>query len=151
MLKLNSLLKIVIGLLFLAACNENGKQTSETVDTIEKASVTSTENNDEPMKKMLRHVVLFKFKEGTTDAEVKEIEEAFKGLKEKIDVIKDFEWGTDVSVENKSEGFTHCFFVTFADEAGREVYLPHPDHKAFGQVAGPHIEKVLVFDYWVKN
>lgn len=151
MLKLKSLLKIVISLLFLVACNETEKQTSENVDTVEKASVTSTENNDEPMKKTLRHVVLFKFKEGTTDAEIKEIENAFKGLKEKIDVIKDFEWGTDVSVENKSEGFTHCFFVTFADEAGREVYLPHPDHKAFGQIAGPHIEKVLVFDYWVKQ
>lgn len=151
MFKLKKTLQIAISLLFLAACNGNEKQNTQTSPDTETASLTSVEKKDENMEKMLRHVVLFKFKDSSTDDDVKKVEEAFKGLKEKIDVIKDFEWGTDVSVENKSEGFTHCFFVTFADEAGREIYLPHPDHKAFGQVAGPHIEKVLVFDYWVKN
>lgn len=96
---------------------------------------------------MLRHVVLFKFKDGTSPEKVKEIEDAFRGLPAKIDAIAEFEWGTDVSVENKSQGFTHCFFVTFADEAARAVYLPHPAHKAFGAVLGPHLDKVLVFDY----
>src|ERR1041385_6171069 len=66
--------------------------------------------------KVLRHVVLFKFKEGTDDAKLQEIVDAFRALPSKIDVIKDFEWGTDVGVENLSKGFTHCFFVTFADE-----------------------------------
>ncbi|MEM1135457.1 MAG: Dabb family protein [Bacteroidota bacterium] len=100
---------------------------------------------------MLRHVVLFKFKDGTSDAEVKEIEDAFRGLPAKIDAIKDFEWGTDVSVENIAQGYTHCFFVTFADEAGRAIYIPHPDHKAFGDVLKPHLDKVLVIDYWARK
>ena len=67
----------------------------------------------------LRHVVLFKFKDSTTPAQVAEVVEAFRGLKSQIDVIQDFEYGTDVSVENKSQGFTHCFFATFRDAAGR--------------------------------
>lgn len=105
---------------------------------------------DAPAKKMLRHVVLFKFKADTTPEQLKQITDTFAALPGKIDTIKGFEWGTDVSVENKAEGFTHCFLVTFEDEKGREVYLPHVEHKAFVAIAGPRIEKVLVFDYWAK-
>lgn len=101
------------------------------------------------MSKQLRHVVLFQFKEGTTAAQTQTIEEAFRALPGKIDVIRDFEWGTDVSIEGKANGFTHCFFLTFGSEADREIYLPHPDHQAFGTLLRPHLEKVLVFDYWV--
>ncbi len=99
----------------------------------------------------LRHVVLFKFKDGTTDEQVAEVVDAFRALQDKIDMIEDFEYGTDVSVENRSEGFTHCFFVTFADEKARDAYLPHPAHKAFGALVRPRLDKVLVVDYWVKE
>jgi Stress responsive A/B Barrel Domain len=108
--------------------------------------------NTAPMKKkMLRHVVMFKFKDSTTPEQVKSVEVAFGKLPQQIKEIKGFEWGTNNSPESHSQGFTHCFFVTFADEAGREVYLPHPDHKAFGKVLGPHLDKVLVIDYWAQN
>ncbi len=102
-------------------------------------------------QRMLRHVVLFKFKETSSAESIDSIENAFRELPKKIKEIKDFEWGTDVSVENLSQGFTHCFFVSFADEAGREVYLPHPDHQAFVNLASPHIDKVLVVDYFSKD
>ena len=101
-----------------------------------------------PQKKLLRHVVLFKFKDSSTSDDVKKIEEAFKQLPKKIKAIKDFEWGTNNSPEGLAQGFTHCFFVSFASEKDREEYLPHPDHKAFIDIAGPHIDKVLVVDYW---
>ena len=100
---------------------------------------------DQPL---LRHVVLFQFKEDTPQTKVREIEEAFRALPGKIEVIQDFEWGTDVSVEGKADGFTHCFFVTFGSEADRDAYLPHPDHTAFGTLLRPHLKKVLVVDYW---
>ena len=101
--------------------------------------------------RVLRHVVLFKFKDGTTPAQIDEVVAAFRALKGKIDVIADFEYGTDTSVENKSQGFTHCFFVTFRDERGRDAYLPHPAHKAFGALVGPRLDKVLVVDYWAQR
>jgi hypothetical protein len=101
--------------------------------------------------KLLRHVVLFKFKDGTAPQQVKKIEDAFRGLPAKIDAIVDFEWGTDVSVESKADGFTHCFFVSFRNEKGREAYLPHPAHKEFVSIVGPHIDKVLVVDYWASK
>ena len=111
---------------------------------------TSAQPKEAP-RKVLRHVVLFKFKEGTTKEQLKAIESAFGSLPSKIDTIRDFEWGTDVSPEGKSKGFTHCFFVTFADEKGRDVYLPHAAHKDFVKLVGPQVEDVCVVDYWTQK
>jgi hypothetical protein len=102
-------------------------------------------------KKVLRHVVLFKFKANTSKDQIAAIEAAFRGLPDKIDAIRDFEWGTDVSPEGKSKGFTHCFFVTFADEKGRDAYLPHPAHQEFVQIVRAHVEDVCVVDYWTQK
>lgn len=96
---------------------------------------------------VVRHVVMFKFKDGTTPEQVKAIEDAFRALPSKIPEIAGFEWGTDVSPEKLAQGFTHCFFLTFKDAKARDAYLPHPAHKAFGASLGPHLDKVLVIDY----
>jgi len=98
--------------------------------------------------KVLRHVVLFAFKPIATPEQIGEIERAFAALPGQIEAMRDFEWGTDVSVENLSAGYSHCFFVTFGSEDDRAVYLPHPAHKAFGALLRPHLAQVLVFDYW---
>jgi hypothetical protein len=101
----------------------------------------------EPTSGKQRHVVLFKFKDGTTPAQIKTIEDAFRELPAKIPSVIGFEWGTDNSPEKLSQGFTHCYFLTFRDKAGRDAYLPHPAHKAFGKLLHPYLEKVLVIDY----
>lgn len=109
-----------------------------------------TSAQDHPGK-LLRHVVLFKFKDGTAATDIKKVEDAFKALPSKIKEIKSLEWGTNNSPENLNQGFTHCFFVSFKSEQDRAVYLPHPAHKAFGEVLRPYLDKVLVFDYWIKE
>jgi len=96
---------------------------------------------------VLRHVVLFKFKPEVTKAQVQEVVDAFAALPKKIDTIAGFEWGTDVSVEMKSEGFTHCFVVSFKDGKDRDAYIPHAAHQEFVKLVGPRLEKVLVFDF----
>ena len=110
--------------------------------------MTNTNAQTTGTDRLLRHVVLFKFKETSTAADVKKVEDALRELPSKIKEIKTLEWGTNNSPENLAQGFTHCFFVTFASEADRAAYLPHPAHKAFGGVLGPHLDKVLVIDYW---
>jgi len=95
----------------------------------------------------VRHVVLFKFKDGATPEQVKAIEAAFRELPSKISGIRAFEWGTDVSPEGLAQGFTHCFFLTFDDAKARDAYLPSPAHKAFGEQLKPILDKVLVVDY----
>ncbi len=97
---------------------------------------------------VLRHVVLFRFNEGTGAADIRTIENAFSALPSKIEVVYDFEWGTDVSVEDLQHGFTHCFVVSFLSEADRGKYLPHPAHQEFIELIKPHLAEALVVDYW---
>jgi hypothetical protein len=111
--------------------------------------IIKAQKND-TQQKLLRHVVLFSFKEGSNPDQIKAVETAFAALPQKIKEVKAFEWGTNNSPENLNQGFTHCFFVSFASEADRAIYLPHPDHKAFIEVLKPVLDKVLVIDYWTK-
>ncbi len=106
---------------------------------------------DASKKKSLRHVVNFKFKAAATEAQVKEVVDAFRALKTKIPEIKSFEWGTNNSPEKHDKGFTHCFVLSFDSEEGRTKYLPHPDHKAFGAKLGPILDDVMVIDYWAQE
>ncbi len=94
-----------------------------------------------------RHVVFFKFKDSASAEQVQAIEKAFAELARKVDTVKAFEWGTNVSPEGLNDGFTHCFLVSFADKAGLEVYLPHPAHMEFVGKLKPLLDKVCVVDY----
>lgn len=107
------------------------------------------ENSDKTKK--LRHVVLFKFKETAKESEIAKVETAFAALTTKIKQIKEFEWGLNISPENLNKGFTHGFFLTFNSEKDRDLYLPHPDHKAFGELIQPLLDDVLVVDYWTNS
>ncbi|MBL7871095.1 MAG: Dabb family protein [Cyclobacteriaceae bacterium] len=112
-------------------------------------SCTPNKNPTESQK-MLRHVVLFKFNDSSSPEDVKKVEDAFSALKGKINLIKDYEWGTNSSPEGLNQGLTHCFFVSFASDKDRDDYLVHPDHVAFVEVLKPHLDKVTVVDYWAK-
>jgi hypothetical protein len=114
-------------------------------------STSTRGQNQATGRKVLRHVVLLKFKDAAKPADVQKVEAAFAGLAKKISLIKQFEWGINNSPENLNQGLTHCFFVTFTTEKDRDDYLVHPDHKAFVEVLLPHLDKVTVVDYWAKE
>jgi len=101
--------------------------------------------------KVLRHVVLFKFKDSATPEDVKKVEAAFADLPGKLPLIKGYEWGKNNSPENLNQGLTHCFLLTFSNEKDRDAYLIHPDHKAFGKILGPYLDKVTVVDCWTEK
>ncbi len=84
-------------------------------------------------------------------ADIAKVELAFRALPKKIKQIANFEWGKNNSPENLNQEFTHCFFVSFKTEKDREIYLPHPAHKAFVEILRPHLDKVLVIDYWAEK
>ncbi len=102
-------------------------------------------------EKVLRHVVMYKFKDGLPPAQLQEVIDTFAGLPKKIDTIVGFEAGTNVSKEGKSEGLTHAFVVTFKSEADLTAYLVHPAHDAYVKVVRDRREKVIVFDFWVEK
>ncbi len=99
-------------------------------------------------QKTLRHVVLFRYKPEATEEEITGITKAFSTLRDKIPGIDSFEWGLNISPEGLDQGFTHCYMLSFRSEADRDAYLPHPEHKAFGQLLGSLLDGVFVVDYW---
>ena len=99
-------------------------------------------------KPELRHVVIFKFRPEVTPAQLDEINRAFQNLKFAIPQVKDFERGINNSPEGLNRGFTHGYLITFATEADREAYLPHPAHKQFVELLGGKLDEAFVFDYW---
>jgi len=97
----------------------------------------------------LRHIVVFKYKPGATEDQIKQVTDAFVALKTKIPGVISIEHGVNNSPEKRNLGFTHVYQVTFTNAAARDAYLPHPAHKEFGALLGKLgvLEDVFVVDY----
>ena len=119
-----------------------------TVTIITLMNTHSAQSRPESGAKVLRHVVLFKFKEEATEQQINAIVKGFGELPKKISEIHDYEWGVNNSPEDHAHGYTHCFLVTFKSEADRDAYLPHPAHQEFVKVLLPILDEVHVVDYW---
>ncbi len=148
MLQLRSLFVFtIVATLGLWACQNTGKtdESENNANQIMESSPVSETSGDQAK---LRHVVLFKFKDGADPEAVEKAIAAFEALPGKIPQIRDFEWGTNNSPEGLNKGLTHCFLLTFHSEEDRDIYLPHPNHKAFGALLGDILEDVTVVDYW---
>lgn len=78
----------------------------------------------------VRHCVFVRLKPTLPPAQVADLFQKLSGLQQKIPGLLDFSGGPDCSSEGLQKGFTHAFVMTFADEASRDAYLPHPEHEA---------------------
>ena len=87
-------------------------------------------------KQPVRHIVVFKYKKDAAPEKIAQITAAFRDLKTKVPGITAFEDGVNNSPEGKNQGFTHVYMLTFKDVAARDAYLPHPEHKKFGELLG---------------
>lgn len=103
--------------------------------------------------KPVKHVVVFKYKATATPEQIEQVTTAFKALKGKIPGIVSFEYGTNNSPEKLNKGFTHVYLLTFSDAASRDAYLPHPEHKKFGELLGKLgvLEEPFVVDFEVQE
>ncbi len=138
-----------------SACNSNGEADSPAASPTQSSSeepepgtAGAVLSSGDEKTGLLRHAVFFQFKPESSAEQIEDVVTAFEALPGKISEIIDFEWGVNNSPEKLDDGFTHCFVLTFRDEAGRAAYLPHEAHKAFGDVLRPHMSKVFVIDYW---
>jgi Stress responsive A/B Barrel Domain len=104
-------------------------------------------------KEPVRHVVVFKYKSGATEDQIRQVTDAFRDLKKKIPGIVSFERGVNNSPEGKNLGFTHVYLLTFEDANARDAYLPHAEHKKFGELLGKLgvLENVFVVDFVPQN
>jgi hypothetical protein len=97
----------------------------------------------------VKHIALFKFKEGTAQEYIDQVWDQLLELSESIDGIEDYVGGPNNSPEGLSEGFTHGFVMTFRDTAARDDYVAHPDHERFKTGVLPSIESIAIFDFEV--
>lgn len=115
------------------------------------ANVASAADSPGGTTRVLRHIVMYKFRDDLQPGQVQEVIDAFKHMVKQIDAVVGFEHGLNTSKEGKSDGLTHVFVVSFRDEAGRDAYLAHPAHAAYVKVAKDKRDKVIVADYWAEK
>ena len=97
----------------------------------------------------VKHIALFKFKEGTTQEQIEKIFNDILDVTETVEGVEDYVSGTNNSPEGLSKGFTHGFVMTFSDAAARDAYLAHADHEQVKALLVANIEDGLAFDFEV--
>ena len=98
---------------------------------------------------IIRHVLLGRFRPGTTSEKIQLFSDAFREMTGKIEGILSFEFGMNNSPEGLNRDFTHVYVITFSGKQARDAYLPHPEHLKFVEWVGrlDIIEVLLVVDY----
>jgi len=80
---------------------------------------------------VIKHIVLFRLKDFTEGASKEEnltkFEELLSGLPEKIEEIKQFEFGSNISQSPNASDI--CLVSAFENEEDLDVYRNHPEHK----------------------
>ena len=76
---------------------------------------------------MIRHVVLWTFKDGVRQAERDAIVAAVRGLGSTVPSLRSLEMGENVNPE-RARGYTHVLVETFDDLDGLAAYQRHPLH-----------------------
>ena len=119
---------------------------------------------------VIRHIVLFRYRETVSKEERREVTRRFlslqKSLRNGAPYIVSIEEGAQISGEGADKGFEQAFVVTFRSQGDRNYYVGKPiitnpdsydlEHQAFKEFIKPFLapEGVLVFDYtasWIAS
>jgi stress responsive alpha/beta barrel protein len=76
---------------------------------------------------VIRHVVLWAFKDGVPQAERDAILTAVRALAAAVPSLRSLEVGENVSPA-RAQGYTHVLLETFDDREGLAAYASHPAH-----------------------
>ena len=98
---------------------------------------------------MVRHIILIEFKSTAKTSEINALKSSFESMPLKVEGVHSVEWGLNDSPEGKNKNYTHAVLMSFVDDAGRDNYLPHPEHGELKKLFGPILEDLVVFDYTV--
>ena len=95
----------------------------------------------------VRHLILCRFKEGTSEEQISIFIDAFRALKEQIPGVLSFEHGANNSPEGLNRGMVHAVLLTMETPAARDAYLPHPAHQRFVAEQTGILAEVQVLDW----
>lgn len=86
----------------------------------------------------VQHLVVFRWKDDTTAADVAAIEVELDGLPAKVPSLVDYRHGPDLALGDGRWDFG--IVATFTDVDGWQAYDDHPDHHHVRtNVLGPHV------------
>ena len=94
---------------------------------------------------MLIHIVCWKYKTETTDAERAEHIARLKKLPDLIPDVLSFEVGADILHLERS--FDTGLVATYADRAALDAYTIHPEHQSVANLGKQIAEKVVSVDF----
>lgn len=94
---------------------------------------------------MLHHIVLFKFKPGTEDAQIEALEKRLDELPNRITEIQTYEFGRDVVGSERSYDF--ALVSGFANMAAMKRYQTHPDHVVVLELVRSICDDVKAVDF----
>ena len=98
------------------------------------------------MKPQIMHIVMFKWKEGTTEEQISEIKHELMLLKDKIDGIIETNVGDDFST--RSKGYHTALCTRFVNVEALRIYTPSEAHqRVVQQFIKPVSEDILAFDF----
>jgi hypothetical protein len=86
----------------------------------------------------VRHVVVFRWAEGTTDADIAAVEAALAELPAKIPELRDYRFGRDLGLSDTTWDF--AVVADCDDVEGFHAYRDHPAHRAAAdELIVPHL------------
>lgn len=96
------------------------------------------------------HIVLFKFKEGTTTQQVQRLKDGILKQKGPIAGLLEISFGEDFT--GRAKGFTHAEVAVFKDRKSLEKFNSSEYHKQLiVDYIKPILEDILVLDYQQKK
>ncbi|KAL4813819.1 hypothetical protein BDW67DRAFT_187408 [Aspergillus spinulosporus] len=101
------------------------------------------------------HIVVFRFKDGTSDEMIEEVCREVVALKDTCILprtqkpyIKSYVGGKDHSPEGAQHGMTHAFVAQFESREDRDYYVSEdPVHLELGTRIAPVVETFLCLDF----
>lgn len=94
---------------------------------------------------MIKHVVLFKFKQGASEARFAQLEALMKALPGQIPEIRGYELGLDVVRSERSYDF--ALVSAFDDPEALKRYQEHPAHQEVLSIIKELFGQIIAADF----
>jgi hypothetical protein len=95
----------------------------------------------------VKHIVLAKFKEGTSEDQIEQMFKEILDISEGIPGIEDYVSGPNCSPEGLNQGYNYGYVMTFGDLETRDQYLKHADREKIKLIIEPHLDSNIIFDF----
>ena len=94
---------------------------------------------------MVKHIVMFDFKEENKEANIQKAKEMLEALLESVPTLKGIEVG--VNFANEARAMDLSIYTTFENKEGLEAYAIHPEHLKVVEFIKRVIKGSKVVDY----